>query len=69
MSKNLESQILEFVQNRYNNGESTASRHVHIRFDIEFSQAEDILEKLSNGGLITKSYDEDYQETRYSQKQ
>ena len=69
MSKNLESQILEFVQNRYKNGESTATRHVHIRFDIEISQAEEILEKLTAKGFVAKSYDKEYQETRYSKKQ
>ena len=69
MSQNLEEQVLEFVQNRHKKGESTASRHIHIRFDIEIPEAEEILEKLTTNGKISKSYDEEYQENRYSQNQ
>ena len=69
MNQNLEEQVHEFVQNRYKKGESTASRHIHIRFDIEISQAEEILEKLASKDLISKTYDEEYQENRYSHKQ
>ena len=69
MSQNLEEQVLEFVQNRHKKGESTASRHIHIRFDIEIPEAEEILEKLATNGKISKSYDEEYQENRYSQNQ
>ena len=69
MSQNLEEQVLEFVQNRHKKGESTASRHIHIRFDIEISEAEEILEKLATNDKISKSYDEEYQENRYSQNQ
>ena len=69
MSQNLEEQVLEFVQNRHKKGESTASRHIHIRFDIEILEAEEILEKLATDGKISKSYDEEYQENRYSQTQ
>ena len=69
MNQNLEEQVLEFVQNRHKKGESTASRHIHIRFDIEISWAEEILEKLATNGKISKSYDEEYQENRYSQNQ
>ena len=69
MSQNLEEQVLEFVQNRHKKGESTASRHIHIRFDIEIPEANEILEKLATKGKISKSYDEEYQENRYSQNQ
>ena len=69
MSQNLEEQVLEFVQSRHKKGESTASRHIHIRFDIEIPEAEKILEKLATNGKISKSYDEEYQENRYSQNQ
>ncbi len=47
MDENTENQILEFIQNRHKKDESTASRHIHIRFDIEMTQAEKILETLS----------------------
>lgn len=69
MTQILEKKILEFVQNRHKKGESTASRHIHIRFDIEISEAEEILEKLATDSKISKSYDEEYQENRYSQNQ
>ena len=68
MSENKEKQILEFIQNRHKNGESTGSRHVHIRFDIEIMHAEEILESLSHKKEISKFYDEDYQENRYIPK-
>ena len=69
MTQILEEQILEFVQNRHKKGESTASRHIHIRFDIEINEAEEILENLATNGKISKSYDAEYQENRYSQNQ
>ena len=65
MEKNVENQILEFIQNRYKKDEATASRHIHIRFDIEILEAEKILESLSQKNKISKYYDEDYQENRY----
>jgi hypothetical protein len=65
MSVNLEGRILEFVQNRHKNKESTGSRHIHIRFDIEISNAEKILETLTQKNNISKYYDNDYQEERY----
>ncbi len=68
MDQNIESQILEFVQNRYKKEESTCSRHIHIRFDIEILQAEKILETLSQKNKISKYYDKDYQENRYVPK-
>ena len=65
MKENVENQILEFVQNRYKKEESTAARHIHIRFDIEIIQAEKILEILSQKNKISKYYDTSYQEDRY----
>jgi hypothetical protein len=66
MSADIGNQIFEFVQNRHEKGESTSPRHIHIRFGIEISQAEEHLSKLCMEGRITKYYDEDYQEYRYS---
>jgi alpha-D-ribose 1-methylphosphonate 5-triphosphate diphosphatase PhnM len=65
MKENVENQILEFIQNRHKKDEATASRHIHIRFDIEILEAEKILERLSQKNKISKFYDEDYQEDRY----
>ena len=65
MDENTENQILEFIQNRHKKDESTASRHIHIRFDIEMTQAEKILETLSQKNKISKYYDTSYQEDRY----
>jgi len=65
MEENVENQILEFIQNRYKKEEATASRHIHIRFDIDILEAEKILDSLSQKNEITKYYDEDYQENRY----
>jgi len=46
MEQTPEIQIFEFVKNRHRKQESTASRHVHIRFDIEIVEAEKILNTL-----------------------
>ena len=69
MSVDISNQIFEFVQNRHEKRESTSPRHIHIRFGIEISQAEEYLSKLCIEGRITKYYDEDYQEDRYSLNQ
>jgi hypothetical protein len=66
MSQELEVQVLEFVENRKKRGESTGSRHIHIRFGIEIEDAEQILDKLAENGNISKKYDGQYQEDRYS---
>jgi alpha-D-ribose 1-methylphosphonate 5-triphosphate diphosphatase PhnM len=65
MEENTENQILEYIQNRHKKNESTASRHIHIRFDIEIIKAENILERLSQKNEISKYYDNSYQEDRY----
>jgi len=61
----LENKILEFIQNREKNKETTAPRHVHIRFGIEIKEIEEILKLLSSKKIISKSYDIQYQEDRY----
>ena len=68
MDNNLENQILEFVQNRHEKSESTATRHVHIRFGIEIIQAEKIFQVLVQKNKILKYYDKDYDEDRYTPK-
>lgn len=65
MDENTENLILEFIQNRYKKDESTASRHIHIRFDIEIIRIEKILEILAQKNKISKCYDISYQEDRY----
>jgi len=64
----LETQISEFIINRYKKGESTAPRHIHIRFGTEIDNIEKILEKLLNKDQISKYYDGQYQEDRYTSK-
>ena len=61
----LENKIIEFIQNREKNNESTAPRHIHIRFGIEIKEIEEILKRLSTRDKISKSYDRQYQEDRY----
>lgn len=61
----LEDKIIEFIQNREKNKESTAPRHIHIRFGIEINEIEEILKRLSTRDKILKSYDIQYQEDRY----
>ena len=63
--EDLENKILEFIQNRDEKGESTAIRHIHIRFGIENEEIEETLKRLSNKEKISKLYDNQYQEDRY----
>ena len=46
-AEKLEKLIFEFVKNRTMETESTTSRHIHRRFDIDMVQAEQILINLS----------------------
>lgn len=65
----LAGQIFQFVNNRYfQKGESSSIRFIHIRFEIEESIIEEILEKFVKLGTITKYYDSDFEETRYKPK-
>ncbi len=70
MSKNsddiIEKTIVEFIKNRTIQNESTASRHIHRRFDIPMEKAEQILLKLSEKKVIKEFYDKEYQESRYT---
>ncbi len=65
----LEKIILEFIKNRKNLNESTASRHVHRRFDISMDDSEQILQNLLEKNLLDEFYDDEYQENRYTLKQ
>ena len=60
--------ILEFIKNRTKLNESTASRHIHRRFDIPMDKAEEILKELSNEKIIEEIYDKEYQEIRFNFK-
>jgi hypothetical protein len=66
MVENLECQILEFIENRHKKGEATASRHIHIRFGLEITEVEKILESLIEKTKISKYFDENYQEDRFT---
>jgi hypothetical protein len=66
MSEEIESQIYEFIKNRHGKGETTASRHIHIRFDIEIAKIEKILTSLVQKKIVSKSYDKEYQEDRFA---
>ena len=64
----LEKTIFEFIKNRDTQNESTASRHIHRRFDIPIEQAEQFLITLSEKNLVEEFYDNEYQENRYTIK-
>ena len=65
-SKKLQEIIFEFIKNRTNQKESTASRHIHRRFDIPMEQAEQILIELAEKSMIKEFYDKEYEEVRYN---
>lgn len=62
----LRTKILEFITNRYHEGESTALRHIHRRFDLDYAESEKIVSDLLNTDLIYKFYDDEYEEYRFS---
>ena len=64
----LESTVMTFIKNRSEQNESTASRHIHRRFDIPMDTADRILAKLAEKKMIVEFYDTEYQESRYSIK-
>ena len=72
MNENSESElekiILQFIKNRIEQNESTASRHIHRRFDITMEKAEKILGTLSEKKIVKEFFDEEYQEKRYTVK-
>lgn len=67
-AEKLENIIFEFIKNRTNHKESTTSRHIHRRFDVDMEKAEQILTDLSEKKLIEEFYDKEYQENRYTLK-
>ena len=64
----LEKSIFYFIQNRNKNEESTSIRNIHIRFGMDMKEIELILEEFLEKNLISKYYDEQYQEERYIPK-
>lgn len=61
----LEEKILEFIKNRSEINETTATRHIHRRFGIPEDEIENILNELFKKNKIEKIYDEEYQENRF----
>lgn len=58
--------IFEFIKNRSEINETTATRHIHRRFDIAEDEIEKILDEFFNENKIKKIYDEEYQENRFT---
>jgi len=50
----LESTVMTFIKNRSEQNESTASRHIHRRFDIPMDAADRILAKLAEKKMISR---------------
>ena len=67
-AEKLEKIIFEFIKNRASQKESTTSRHIHQRFDVDMEKAKQILTDLSEKKLIEEFYDKEYQENRYTLK-
>ena len=63
--KNVKEKILEFIKNRSEINETTATRHIHRRFGMPEEEIEKILEGLFEENKIKKIYDEEYQENRF----
>ena len=61
----LKEKILEFIKNRSEINETTATRHIHRRFGMAEDEIEKIVDELSEENKIKKIYDEDYQENRF----
>ena len=61
----LKEKILEFIKNRSEINETTATRHIHRRFGMVEEDIEKILEELFEENKIKKIYDEEYQENRF----
>jgi predicted HTH transcriptional regulator len=62
---NVKEKILEFIKNRSEINETTATRHIHRRFGIVEEEIEKILEELFDDNKLKKIYDEEYQENRF----
>ena len=61
----LKEKILEFIENRSEINETTATRHIHRRFGMVEEEIEKIMEELFEENKIKKIYDEEYQENRF----
>ena len=61
----IKEKILEFVKNRSEINETTATRHIHRRFGMVEEEIEKILDELFDENKIKKIYDKEYQENRY----
>jgi len=60
--------LLDFIQNRHKNKESTTTRHIHRRFGLEYDDIKSILQKLEQSNLVVPYFDEKYDEYRYIPK-
>ncbi len=65
MNENIKETILEFIKNRSEINETTATRHIHRRFGIVEEEIDKILDELFEESKIKKIYDEEYQENRF----
>ena len=67
MSKetDLKEKILEYIKNRSEINETTATRHIHRRFGIVEEEIDNILDELFKENKIKKIYDKEYQENRF----
>ena len=65
MNENIKETILEFIKNRSEINETTATRHIHRRFGIVDEEIDKILDELFEESKIKKIYDEEYQENRF----
>lgn len=63
---NIKEMIFEFIKNRSEINETTATRHIHRRFAIADDEIEKILEEFFDENKIKKIYDEEYQENRFT---
>ena len=68
MDQEINLKINEFIKNRHEKGETTSSRHIHIRFGLEIDKIEECLKQLELENQISAYYDSDYQEERYIPK-
>ena len=65
----LEERISQFIKNRYQQkNESVSIRFIHIRFEVDEIIIEQVLEKMVRSGIISKYYDENFEEFRYKPK-
>lgn len=61
----LKERILEFIKNRSEINETTATRHIHRRFGMPEDEIEKIVDELFEKNKIKKIYDKEYQENRF----